>query len=367
MTEPELLIGPGKAAALGVLLSRRRAGRPLLVASERALRSVGADRALAGLPWRAFSAFAPNPHLDQVVAGCRVRDAWQPDAIVGIGGGSAMDVAKAVRLLPADRAAALACLRGADGRYPADRPPLFLIPTTAGSGSEVTAFATIYDAGRKYSLDHPMVRADAAIVDPCLTASCPYEVISSGLFDAVCHAVESCWSRRATDVSRALSREAMSLLAPQLVASLDAPSLELRERLAAGALAAGRAIAITRTTAAHAFSYALTARYGIPHGVACMLNLRWLVDYNLAGSTGSSRAAVEDAVCLLGPATGEMRDVLAGHLRRHGWAAELSGYGVAADDLTGLVAAGMDARSRSGNNPVDLEGDRVRAALAAVL
>ncbi|MEU6745804.1 phosphonoacetaldehyde reductase [Spirillospora sp. NPDC046719] len=367
MTEPELFVGPGESDAVGAILARHRVRRPLLIATDRALRSIHADRALEGLEWRAFSAFTPNPLLGHVVEGCRVRDAWRPDAIVGVGGGSAMDVAKAVRLLPADPSLALAVLTGAGDRFAADGPPLFLVATTAGSGSEVTGFATIFHAGRKYSLDHSRVRADVAIVDPCLTASCPPEVVSSGLFDAVCHGVESHWSRRATDVSRRLAREALTLLVPHLGARVQDPPLEVRERLAAGALAAGRAIAMTRTTAAHAFAYALTIRYGIPHGVACMLNLRWLADYNLARSKGPARVTVEDSVLLLGSVTGRTGDLIAERLRRHTWPAELGGYGVAAKDLAGLVRAGMEVGDRAGNNPVDLEAGSVHEALEAVL
>src|SRR5262245_36587096 len=184
----ELIVGLGKVAALKAILARHRTRRPLVVATDRALASVEADRLLGHLPWLAFPDFTPNPQLGQVVEGCRMRDGWQPDLILGIGGGSAMDVAKAVRLLPADPGHAFAGLRGDDSCFVPERLPLILVATTAGSGSEVTAFATIYHADRKYSLDHPRVRADAAIVDPDLTASCPREVTTSGLFDAVSHA-----------------------------------------------------------------------------------------------------------------------------------------------------------------------------------
>ncbi|TMR25660.1 phosphonoacetaldehyde reductase [Nonomuraea turkmeniaca] len=367
MSLPELLVGPGTAAVLRTVLARYRTRRPLVVATDRALRSIDAERALAGLDWWAFSDFTSNPRLDQVVEGCRARELRQPDLILGVGGGSAMDVAKAVRLLPADPAAALAGLLGDADRFVAESLPLILVSTTAGSGSEVTGFATMYDGGHKHSLDHPRVGAETTIVDPYLMASCPHDVTTSGLFDAVSHAVESYWSRRATDASRALAREALALLSPLLGESLKDPCLELRERLIAGALAAGRAIAITRTTAAHAFAYALTIRFGIPHGVACMLNLRWLLDYNRDRSDGPSRAVIDEVVHLLGPAEGRMTGVIAGHLRRHAWPAELSGYGVGPADLADLVAAGMGVRGRAGNNPVDLDRDSVCRALAAVL
>jgi alcohol dehydrogenase len=363
----ELIVGLGKVAALEAVLARHRAQRPLLVATDRALASIEADRLLDHLSWLAFTDFTPNPRLGQVVEGCRMRETWQPDLILGIGGGSAMDVAKAVRLLPADPVRAFAGLRGDDNRFVPERLPLVLVATTAGSGSEVTMFATIFHAGRKYSLDNPRVRANTAIVDPYLAVSCSHAVTTSGLFDAVSHAVESFWSRRATGASRGLAREALTLLLPLLGESLTDPSVELRERLATGALAAGQAIAITRTTAAHAFAYALTIRYGIPHGVACMLNLRWLFDYNRERADRSVRPVIDELGDLLDPTGRPMTAVLAAHLCRHAWPAGLSGYGVAPGDIAGLVAAGMSVSSRAGTNPVDLEPDSVYPALAAIL
>ncbi|MGW4562794.1 phosphonoacetaldehyde reductase [Streptomyces sp. NPDC004561] len=363
-----LHLGRGAIGRLGAVLDGYGARRVLVVATPRALRSVRADVLLDGVAWLPFPAFTPNPRLTDVLAGCRLRDEWQPDLVLGIGGGSAMDVAKAVRVLPADEPGALAALRGAPAG-PAGAPvPLVLVPTTAGSGSEATTFATVYAGGRKHSLDHPRVRATAAVVDPELAASCPPAVTTSCAFDALSHAIESYWSRRATGASRGLAREALEILIPLVRGDLTDPSPGERERLALGALRAGQAIDLTRTTAAHAFAYELTIRHGVPHGVACLLQLRWLFDHNRdrAGTAGGGPEIAELARLLdvEHRAAGEMFTEL---LRRHGWSPRLRDHGVTAADLDSLVRAGLAAGARARNNPVALDPDAVRDALAHAL
>ncbi|PPK67175.1 iron-containing alcohol dehydrogenase [Actinokineospora auranticolor] len=221
-----------------------------------------------------FTDFHPNPTADQALAAARARHEHRATLVVGVGGGSALDVAKAARALPADRAAAERVLRGTDG--PRTDARLVLVPTTAGPGSEVTRFATLYRDGHKLSLDAAGVQADAALVDPALTDSCPPEQTWCCAFDAFAHAVESLWSSRATDESRAWAVAALDLLVPILEGAAPTPAADERDRLSAAALLAGRAIDRTRTTAAHALAYPLTTHLGVRHGHACALNLTWL-------------------------------------------------------------------------------------------
>ncbi|MFJ9774021.1 phosphonoacetaldehyde reductase [Kitasatospora sp. NPDC101157] len=365
----ELHVGRGAVGRLGGLLDGHRARRVLVVATPRALHAVGVHTLLEDTQWLPFSAFTPNPRIEDVLTGCRLRENWQPDLVLGIGGGSAMDVAKAVRLLPADRDGALSALRGEADPTAVLPPPLVLVPTTAGSGSEATAFATVYADGRKHSLDHASVRATAAIVDPELTESCPPVVTTSCAFDALSHAIESFWSRRSTDASREPALRALELLLPAVSEDLRRPSADTRELLSRGALLAGQAIDITRTTAAHAFAYELTIRHGVPHGVACLLNLCWLFDHNLerADAPDDPRSPFPVLARLLGTDLASGAEVFSGLLQRHGWSSRLRDYGVTETDLDGLVRAGIGAGARARNNPVDLEPGTVREALARLL
>jgi alcohol dehydrogenase len=345
VTAPRVVVGRGARYHL----CEHVAGRILVVASPRALRSLPPDEWASGRPASLFSDFQPNPRLSDVLVGCRQRDDWRPDVIVAIGGGSTIDVAKMIRLLPADADLARATLgRPAETEFV--RPlPLVALPTTAGSGSEVTQFATVYVDGAKRSLDHARARPDIAIVDPDLSATCPPEVASSARFDTICHAVESYWSRRSTPASREHSRAALRSECP-----------------ATAAVHAGRAIDITRTTAAHAFSYYLTARHGVPHGVACLLNLQWLFDYNESLAAAADRRAIEELADLLDPHGTGVRAVLGGLLVQNSWSPALRDYGVDCGELPAMIAAGIGVGDRAGNNPVPLHPDLVGAAVSEI-
>jgi alcohol dehydrogenase class IV len=200
-------------------------------------------------------------------------------------------MAECVAVLAAQPAPVAACLRDPTLVTAARGCALVLLPTTAGSGSELTRFATVYLDGCKYSLDRDQVRADLVLVDPELTRSLPLaESVASGL-DALSHAVESYWSVAATADSRALAFSALERLVPALAEAAAAASFDeprRRAELAHGAALAGAAIDVTRTTAAHALSYELTSRLGLPHGTAVALHLRWLM---------RRHAVLDDADC----------------------------------------------------------------------
>jgi alcohol dehydrogenase class IV len=364
-----VISGAGSVSALpGVVGAGRRV---LVVASARASRSAGVAGLLAGTEVAFFAHFSPNPRLGEVVDGCRLRDRWRPEVIVGVGGGSALDVAKLVRLLPADVEHARGSLHATGFEPPARRGRLVLVPTTAGPGSEVTRFATVFDGDTKLSLDHPAVLADVAVIDPDLAASCPPSLVGSCGFDALCHAVESWWSRRSTPRSREFARAALRELVPLLRRPVPEPDAATRGRLAAAALAAGRAIDLTRTTAAHAFAYRLTTRYDVPHGVACLLNLQWLLRHHLAaaGRPGADARFVERLAAIvevLGLGAREPADYFSDYFTGFGWSPRLRDYGISRGALSSIVDAGLGSRARVANNPVELDRHAVLQELTAV-
>ncbi|MEU9716192.1 phosphonoacetaldehyde reductase [Streptomyces sp. NPDC047976] len=367
--------GAGAVRELDALIEQSGARRVLVVATESGLVRTGFEHWLDAPGHRLFADFRPNPDLADVLAGCALRDSWRPDLVVGLGGGSAMDVAKLVRGLPAGRDAALACLTGGEGPVATDVGGLLLVPTTSGTGSEVTRFATVFDGERKYSFDHPLAAATRSVIDPELTASCPADVLTSCAMDALCHAVESLWARRSDPGSRAHALDALRGLAGPLGDGLKDTSAPVREELARCSLAAGRAINITRTTAAHAFAYRLTRRYGVPHGVACLLNLQWLYGYNLerAGThcddergAAHVHAQLEAVAAAWGIEPRGVPERLGRLLSDLGWSPRLSDYGVSAEDLPEQVEAGLGSTARAGNNPVRLDGALVLRALREI-
>jgi alcohol dehydrogenase class IV len=350
----ELVVGSGARALLPDILSSHGAERVLVVASARTAASPWLRSLLDGFETHWFCGFTPNPSLEQALAGSALRERRSPDAVVAVGGGSAIDTAKLLRSLPPERDRALELLEGR-AEPPPERPPLVALPTTAGTGSEVTRFATLYVDRVKASLDHSTVAPDDALVDPELLRTCPAWVLWSSAFDALCHAAESYWSRRATAESRELALGALRRLVDVLGGDLEALDDEDRDVLARAATAAGRAIDRARTTAAHAFSYSLTGRFGVPHGVACLLNLLWVLDCN-AVSPAAGRVAAA-----LGPLQ-PLRSLLA----RGGFSARLRDYGVRPRDVPSLVQAGLSS-GRATNNPVEIGRDTARERLLALV
>lgn len=227
-----------------------------------------------------YSGVEPNP----TVASCRhAFEALAADAVdvlVALGGGSSIDTSKAVAAQCAQAGSRdwlARHLRAADPfATPFRPPPIIAIPTTAGTGSEVTMWATIWDelSSGKHSLSHPALYPEAALVDPELTTSVPHGTTVASALDALSHAMEAVWNRAANPVSDALAMRAMATIPSALLRALEAPAdVPARWELSSAALLAGLAISGTRTALAHSISYPLTAELGVPHGVACSITL----------------------------------------------------------------------------------------------
>jgi len=279
----EIQAGPNASAGLENYIDGRKV---LLVTTEGLIRRGAVERLLAALPvadWLTCPV-PPNPELDYLDAAARLFREKEVGVVVAFGGGSAMDSAKAF-------AAALAgevgwTLERHLNQKPGPPPltaalPIYCLPTTAGTGAEVTPFATIWDMKRrkKLSLDDQCLYPRAAFLEPEWTISLPESETRWGGLDAISHALESLWSRRASPVSLAWAREALALVLEALPQALVAPdNLTARASLQQSSLLAGLAISQNRTALAHAVSYPLTVHFGMPHGLACSFTLSALVD-----------------------------------------------------------------------------------------
>lgn len=217
----------------------------------------------------------------------------QFDSVLGFGGGSALDSAKVlnVALAPGCRPHSLADMLQQPGLHAQVVPtPLYMMPTTAGTGSEVTPFATVWDHDerRKLSLAGPAVWPLAAFVDGTLTDSVPVEVtISTGL-DAINQAAESIWNRNANSITLGYAARAMQLgfaALPRLAGGLGNQQAA-RDEMAEASMLAGLAISHTRTALCHSISYPITAHFGLPHGLACAFTMPAVLRYNLHAEDG---------------------------------------------------------------------------------
>ena len=216
-----------------------------------------------------FSAFHPNPDLADTEAGKEVFLRENCDGLISIGGGSSIDTAKAVkaRINAVTEEDVIHSRLGSSNTC-----PHIAIPGTAGTGSEATQIAVVYVNGSKVSLNHPDLRPDGVLLDAALLDSLPAYHKKSCALDALAQGIESYWSRGSNDDSRVHAYLAIIGVLDNLKAYLDGDPHAAEEMLDAS-FQSGKAIQITRTTAAHAMSYMLTKKFGIAHGHACMLTL----------------------------------------------------------------------------------------------
>jgi alcohol dehydrogenase len=231
-------------------------------------RVAGALRA-EGIEVAVFDGVSPDPRSDEIEAALDLCRAGACDFVVGLGGGSALDAAKAASVaivLPSVAEAIGATLEHRDGTL-----PMLAIPTTAGSGAEVTKGAIVTDAARgfKSGIRGPDVYPDIALVDPALTATMPFEVAAETGFDALTHAVETYVARRASPLTEILSERALRLLGPAL-AQLGSGRLddELRATLSLAALYGGLTVAAASTCLPHRLQQATASvpEFHLSHG-----------------------------------------------------------------------------------------------------
>jgi phosphonate metabolism-associated iron-containing alcohol dehydrogenase len=332
--------GPGALSSLPQLLDGRRA---LLVTFPEA-RSLGLVARLESLLGDQLAGVIddvrPNPDVAELKA--LYEDFWRDDrgaeVIVAVGGGSAIDTAKALMVgTTSGRFDELVGLLAAGKAFvPAKLKTLVAVPTTAGTGSEVTPWATIWDRGaqKKYSLHLDQTWPSIALIDPELMLSLPASVTLQSGLDALSHALESIWNVNANPVSDTFAVAAVHDILdalPRLMRRLDDP--ELRGRMALAALKAGMAFSNTRTALAHSISYEMTLRYGLPHGIACSFPLPMVLERAI-GRRGDRDAVLERA---LGPLDAAPRR-LAAFIEALGVKTRFADYGLTDEQAQQMVA-----------------------------
>jgi alcohol dehydrogenase class IV len=285
-------MSPEELAAAALYLGAS-GGRPVprRVALVRDARpSAAVDALAAGLAARfelvTLDRVQPNPLAADISAMARDCGLSSVDLVIGLGGGSVMDSAKALAML-AENGGDLEDYLGATPKRKIERKgrPLILVPTTAGTGSEATRVGVYTSgSGRKYTLGSPLLQADAALLSGSLSASMPPSLMASTGFDALSHALESIWNKNATPLSLdASNRAALMVLAalePAYDASVEAaagkkPASRNATALAMleAAAAAGVAFSTTGTALVHALSFVLSEDWHVPHGTACAFTL----------------------------------------------------------------------------------------------
>ncbi len=276
---------------ISAILQKIKASKLLLVCGS-SFRYLGLDDYFAALPIPVikFDNFTANPVYEDVHSGVQLFREEKCDAIIAVGGGSAIDIAKCIKLF---------CKMNPQKNYLKEeftdsKIPLIVMPTTAGSGSEATRYAVIYQNGEKMSVTHDSIIPDYVLLDPLMLRTLPLYQRKCTLLDALSQGIESWWSINSTTQSKEYSKTTIKTIMQNYRAYLydnedfaaensivDESVVEksAAEKILLAANYSGRAINIAQTTAPHAMSYMLTSLYSLPHGHSVALCLPFVFEY----------------------------------------------------------------------------------------
>lgn len=376
-TVPVLHFGEGCLSLLAEQVAALGGTRPLIV-TDRGIVAAGliapVETALeqAGLTASVFDAVVADPPESIVLEAIAMARDVGADIVIGLGGGSSLDTAKVVAALAVDGAQALSDIYGV-GLLAARGLPTILIPTTSGTGSEVTAISILTTGETtKAGIVSPHLFADAALLDPVLTTGLPADVTAATGIDAMVHAIEAYTGRNAKNpISDMLAVEALKLLTANIeTACSDGTNMAAREAMLRGSMLAGQAFANSPVGAIHALAYPLGGIYHIPHGLSNALVMPHVMRFNVPlaaelyaeladaldvpqGSSNSAEARAESFI-----------DYLEGLAVTVKAPRKLREVGIAEDAVDELAEAAMLQTRLLVNNPRELDCDDARRIYA---
>ena len=310
-----------------------------------------------------YSNVKPNPTFETCQEAIDYIKNQLFDGVIAFGGGSVMDTAKVVMASMATGIHDISELLRIDASHDKKIPSIF-VPTTHGTGSEVTMWGTVWNMieKKKYSLSDPMLYPDAAILDANLTLSLPFDISTTTILDALSHSFEAVWNKNHNRQSTKYAIEAICLILENIERLKDEPqNIELRWFFLRASYMAGLAISNTKTAAAHSISYPLTINYDIPHGIACSLPLSPLLEIS-KGSIENELNQIIDKLKLTG--FSELKDRIK-QIPDNRLKYNLKAWGVAKSDLDNLAEQSF-TKGRMDNNIVDLTKKQVRQILEII-
>jgi len=291
ITQPtEIHFGLDTIKKLPQVIEQLGGSKPLVVIDP-GLRNAGLDTNItgpldgSGLAYTVYDKVDPEPGLRLADQGTEIARSNRCDCVVGVGGGSAMDIAKAISVLLTNEGKAVDYL--GLGKIHKPGVPKIMVPTSAGTGAEVTFTAVFIneETGSKGGMNGDPLYPDAAILDPGLTVSLPPNVTAATGIDALTHALEAYTSIQAHPISEMYSLEAIDLICTNIRSAFaDGRNLEARSNMLLGSLMGGKALAMAGVGLVHAMAYPLGGMFGIPHGLANAVLLPYVTEYNLIGN-----------------------------------------------------------------------------------
>ena len=371
----KIVFGNGSLLTLAGHLNEHHAKNPLVVIDKN-LAKTGLHEKIAsilvseGIKFTVFDKVEPEPRIELADEGAALCLKNKCDSVIGIGGGSAMDVAKAIAGIATNKGAAVDYL--GLNKVPKPGLPKIMIPTTAGTGSEVTFTAVFIrkNLKKKEGMNSPHLYPDLALLDPELTLSLPPEPTAHTGLDALCHAIESYTSINASPLSEMFSLEAIALIAENLRTCVhDGKNIAARERMLLGSLYAGIGLANAGVTAVHSLSYPLGGKFGVGHGLANTILLAPVMAYNLPGAL-EKFADVAEAMgeCIDGLPLREAAylavDAVEALIEDCGITSSIRDFGVKEDDFPSLADVAMTVARPLENNPRKMTKEEMIAIYA---
>lgn len=322
-----------------------------------------------------FDQFIENPRLEHILLGVDAFRRADPDLVIAIGGGTAIDVGKLICCFANQQAEPESIISDSTLISSGSGTPLAAIPTTAGSGSEATHFAVVYVDDVKFSVAHESILPNATVVDPTLTYSMPPRLTAVSGLDVLCQGAESMWSVNSTGESYEYGAEALELAAGNLHAAVRDPTPNARAAMSRAANLAGRAINISKTTAPHAVSYAITMNFGVPHGHAAALTLAPFLIFNrqvtpsdVTDPRGASHVknVLDHVLKILGCSTEQdAQGTIQALMESVGCKTRLSEVGATSDADRRLIAQSVNS-ARLSNNPRAITERDIRGVLESI-
>lgn len=313
-----------------------------------------------------FSHIEPNPSCESVDEAAALAREAGADCVIGFGGGSSMDVAKMVSCLVSNEGSVYDYYSGGTKELKGRSTMLVCIPTTAGTGSEVTNVGVFTNRkkGVKMPMVHDLFWADYAVIDPSLTYTLPPSVTASTGMDAFCHAIEAYWNKESVPICDILSMGAMKMILENMKQAYEAPGdQKARGAMLTASLIAGISFSQTRTTGIHALSFPLTTEFGASHGTACAVTLPAFVrlSQELEGEKMQALA------CYLGyRSVEELAQALEALMTGMNMPTRLSQIGVKKEDLGHIAKVGLSAAIIK-LTPAEMNEKSVYALLESIL
>lgn len=362
-TSKSIQFGAGELAQIGSL-ARQRIGTRVMLVTDPGMMSTGIiERALeflgkAGVEVELFNEVEADPPEAVILKAAEQARAGQLEGVIGLGGGSSLDVAKLVALLAVGRETLKEVYGVGNAKGP--RLPLILIPTTSGTGSEVTPISIVTTgANQKMGVVSPVILPDIALLDPELTYGLPAHVTAATGIDAMVHAIEAYASASANNnpISRMLATQALTLMGQSILTAVhEGSDRDARSDMLLGSMLAGQAFANSPVAAVHALAYPLGGHFHIPHGLSNALVLPHVLRFNVAEAPGPYAELAPYAFPELARFEGQERaaafcEALAELSAKCGLQANLRAMDIPEDILPTLASEAMKQTRLLVNNP----------------